>query len=200
MLDPALIRPGRVDRIVSLKLASLDQIITLFLRFHPGKESVARLYARSIPTYELSMAQVQSHLLRFRGSPLEAVSNIPKYLAEIRANQKRRDDYEASLKAPKSSKKKEKDHQVDESSDEDVEIEMPKIPKNGLDGALEKVKVNSDVSDVDSATISKSELSHSVHGLDNSSLTEDAAVVGVRNRKKNKSKQKQAGSSLSMTK
>jgi chaperone BCS1 len=35
MLDPALMRPGRVDRIISLNLASEKQIETLFLRFHP---------------------------------------------------------------------------------------------------------------------------------------------------------------------
>jgi chaperone BCS1 len=42
-LDPALMRPGRVDRIVSLRLASPKQIEQLFLRFHPKLDSVARL-------------------------------------------------------------------------------------------------------------------------------------------------------------
>jgi ATP-dependent 26S proteasome regulatory subunit len=69
-------RPGRIDRIVSLKLASPKQIEKLFLKFHPKMESVARLYARTVPSGELSMAQIQGHLLRFRDRPVDAVSDV----------------------------------------------------------------------------------------------------------------------------
>jgi len=51
------------------------------------------------------MAQVQNHLLQFRGKPVESISDIPNYLNEIRKNEKRREDYEAKLRNIKKGKK-----------------------------------------------------------------------------------------------
>ncbi len=117
-LDEALMRPGRVDRIISLRLASSKQIEQLFLKFHPQAAAVARLYARSLPAYELSMAQVQGHLLRFRNRPVEAVSDAQNFVAEVRDAARRRKEYENKLKAEKKKKKNSNDSEEEEETKE----------------------------------------------------------------------------------
>ena len=137
-LDPALLRPGRVDRVVSLKLATAKQIEQLFVRFHTTKfESVARLYARSIPQYELSMAQVQNHLLRFRDRPVDAVSDIPNYLAEIRAAARRRKLYEDKLNQSQKSKDKKKKNGSDVEDDNEDNNEEERGETRGESGGKE---------------------------------------------------------------
>lgn len=79
-LDSALVRPGRCDIKVELKRASRKQIRNLFLRFFEGESSLANEFASKLPEFELSMAQLQGHLLEHRGSASGAVTNIPKLL------------------------------------------------------------------------------------------------------------------------
>ena len=79
-LDPALIRPGRVDRQVAFSHATPDQARRLFNRFFSDRldELGSRLdwfaceFAERIPEGQVSMAALQEHLLRHRDSPLEA--------------------------------------------------------------------------------------------------------------------------------
>jgi len=75
-LDPALIRPGRVDRKVALRNATRDQARRLFLWFYRGcgpdegrLDALAELFAEQLPEGEVCMAAVQEHLLRHRASP-----------------------------------------------------------------------------------------------------------------------------------
>jgi chaperone BCS1 len=63
-LDPALIRPGRCDVQLQLKLASKNQMERMFLRFYPGEEDKAKKFAASLPANELSMAALQGYFLR----------------------------------------------------------------------------------------------------------------------------------------
>ena len=72
-LDPALIRPGRCDVRVLVSNASRDQMAGMFLRFFPGREEDARRFAGRLPPGELSMAQIQGHLVEHKGSPAAAV-------------------------------------------------------------------------------------------------------------------------------
>jgi chaperone BCS1 len=65
-LDPALIRPGRVDREYFLDNASQDQAYRLFLRFFPGFESGAKKFSESVSDDIVSMASLQGHLLKHR--------------------------------------------------------------------------------------------------------------------------------------
>ncbi|KAJ1401108.1 hypothetical protein B484DRAFT_405819, partial [Ochromonadaceae sp. CCMP2298] len=65
-LDPALIRPGRCDLQLQLKLASKNQILRMFLRFFPTEEALAADFAASLPAHELSMATLQGYFLRHR--------------------------------------------------------------------------------------------------------------------------------------
>ncbi|KAI8824485.1 BCS1 N terminal-domain-containing protein [Fimicolochytrium jonesii] len=93
-LDPALIRPGRVDVRVWLDLATRFQIRELFVQFFPhvvGKEGegvcdsegdvvdtktlrrLAEEFADAVPERTLSIAQVQGFLMRWKKRPVEAV-------------------------------------------------------------------------------------------------------------------------------
>jgi ATP-dependent Zn protease len=67
-LDEALIRPGRCDVRVELKKASKGQMERLFLRFFPDAELEAKEFALKLPTNEISMAQLQGHLLEHKTS------------------------------------------------------------------------------------------------------------------------------------
>jgi chaperone BCS1 len=55
-LDPALVRPGRVDLQVKLDYASFYQMEELFLRFHPTQKPLAKEFAKTLPDRKVSMA------------------------------------------------------------------------------------------------------------------------------------------------
>ena len=82
-LDPALIRPGRVDRKVELGFATPDQARRLFLWFYQGcGVSPAELalladgFAVQIPPGRVTMAAIQEHLLRHRHAPEAAAHEV----------------------------------------------------------------------------------------------------------------------------
>ncbi|QEH35308.1 putative ATPase YjoB [Aquisphaera giovannonii] len=82
-LDPALVRPGRVDRRVELPNATPDQGRRLYLWFYQGcgiaaeeLESLARLFAGQVPPGKVCMAAIQEHLLRHRGAPEAAAHEV----------------------------------------------------------------------------------------------------------------------------
>eukprot|EP01062_Namystynia_karyoxenos_P035101 TRINITY_DN25721_c0_g1_i1.p1 TRINITY_DN25721_c0_g1~~TRINITY_DN25721_c0_g1_i1.p1 ORF type:complete len:479 (+),score=145.29 TRINITY_DN25721_c0_g1_i1:91-1437(+) len=67
-LDPALLRPGRIDLQVQLQPASAEQAERLLRRFHkvaPAEEPAARAFGRACAG--ASMAEVQGLLVRHRG-------------------------------------------------------------------------------------------------------------------------------------
>lgn len=80
-LDPALIRPGRVDRILYLAHATTDQARRLFLWFYAGQEvevpfeilQLSQQFAARIPHERICVAAIQEHLLRYRHNPTAAV-------------------------------------------------------------------------------------------------------------------------------
>jgi chaperone BCS1 len=82
-LDPALVRPGRVDRKVELGHATPDQARRLFLWFYqdcdvPPREleSLAERFAAQVPRGKTCMAAVQEHLLRHRDAPAAAAHEV----------------------------------------------------------------------------------------------------------------------------
>jgi mitochondrial chaperone BCS1 len=82
-LDPALIRPGRVDRKIELGQAMPDQPRRLFLWFYRGcglspsdLESLAARFAAQVPVGKVCMAAVQEHLLRHRDAPEAAAHEV----------------------------------------------------------------------------------------------------------------------------
>jgi mitochondrial chaperone BCS1 len=75
-LDPALIRPGRVDRKIELDHATPDQSRRLFLWFYRGcginpaeLERLAERFAAQVPPGKVCMAAIQEYLLRHRREP-----------------------------------------------------------------------------------------------------------------------------------
>ncbi len=81
-LDPALVRPGRVDRSFRLGNTTHDQARRLYLWFYTGGEpdprieSLAREFGDSIPTGQVCMAAIQEHLLRHRTDPEAAIREM----------------------------------------------------------------------------------------------------------------------------
>lgn len=61
-LDPALVRPGRIDLHEWFDLLGPDEIRRMFLRFHPGRENDAMRFARAIGR-PISPAELQCTLL-----------------------------------------------------------------------------------------------------------------------------------------
>jgi chaperone BCS1 len=74
-LDPALVRPGRVDRSFHLGNTTRDQARRLFTWFYTGGEEDpevefwAHVFATRIPEGRFCMAAIQEHLLRHRTDP-----------------------------------------------------------------------------------------------------------------------------------
>jgi chaperone BCS1 len=73
-LDPALIRPGRVDMRTRFSNATRDQARRLFERFFPGKEELAVKFAISVGDCEHPMAALQEHLMLYTNDPEAAVN------------------------------------------------------------------------------------------------------------------------------
>jgi chaperone BCS1 len=78
-LDPALVRPGRVDRSFHLGHTSPDQARRMFAWFYaagrpdPAVDHWSREFAARVPAGRVCAAAVQEHLLRFRDDPVAAV-------------------------------------------------------------------------------------------------------------------------------
>ena len=82
-LDPALVRPGRVDVQTQFGLASKHATRRLFLRFYLESDcglteteltELAAEFAARVPDGVHSMAAVQGHLMRHRQSPAAAAA------------------------------------------------------------------------------------------------------------------------------
>ena len=78
-LDPALIRPGRVDVKQEIGLASKSQLQKMYTRFYPDQiparaeefaDRVMKLGQRK------SIAQIQGHFMLFKNDSLGAIENI----------------------------------------------------------------------------------------------------------------------------
>ncbi|PRP86564.1 Protein BCS-1, isoform a [Planoprotostelium fungivorum] len=77
-LDPALIRPGRIDLEVPFCLSTTSQMKRLFLEFYQGIEGSADLsdeLTSVIPSGQISMAKLQGHLLKYKIDPKSAVAS-----------------------------------------------------------------------------------------------------------------------------
>jgi chaperone BCS1 len=73
-LDPALIRPGRIDVTVWLSNASREQMEQLFLRFFPMLTEMAATFSKRGEPNTWSMATLQGHLLKYRDDPAAAMT------------------------------------------------------------------------------------------------------------------------------
>ncbi|UCH75201.1 MAG: AAA family ATPase [Rhodospirillales bacterium] len=61
-LDPALVRPGRIDLKVPFRLLGREEVRRMYLRFHPGAEASADRFANLVPV-PVSAAELQRRLM-----------------------------------------------------------------------------------------------------------------------------------------
>lgn len=84
LLDPALIRRGRVDRIFEIENATREQASRLFTRFFPdATDSQATQFSRHMPDKTLSMAAIQGHLLNYESDMHSAIANVHEIIGEL---------------------------------------------------------------------------------------------------------------------
>ncbi|CAI7878048.1 unnamed protein product [Closterium sp. NIES-53] len=107
-LDPALIRPGRVDFRMFLGLASRSQIVRLFLRFFSeAYEKEAEKFAGMFEEGEVSPAALQGFFLLHRGSADAAMTYGPAFVEGVREERRERERKEEEKKREEEEGKKE---------------------------------------------------------------------------------------------
>ena len=76
-IDPALLRPGRADRIFNFGPATPDMAYRFYLKFFPGEPELASQFSATYgKTPPSSMADLQEHLIRYREDSTGAVTNV----------------------------------------------------------------------------------------------------------------------------
>ncbi|RLS82581.1 MAG: AAA family ATPase, partial [Planctomycetota bacterium] len=82
-LDPALIRPGRIDRKELLGYADREQLRRLFVRFFGDNDpSMADYFAESLEEGRLCMSAVQTYLIEYAESADEALMHLEELTNE----------------------------------------------------------------------------------------------------------------------
>ena len=84
-LDPALIRPGRVDVKVYLGDADKDQILQMFARFYGENHPLTNQAVDKLSQASISMAQLQGHFMRFKTQPNVAVEKLEELTTQNKA-------------------------------------------------------------------------------------------------------------------
>lgn len=77
VLDPALMRPGRVDRKIAFSCATSEQAQKMFTHFFPGTNGMSEEFASAISGQPVSMCRIQEHLVFHRGEPRKALAAAP---------------------------------------------------------------------------------------------------------------------------
>ncbi|KZV88770.1 P-loop containing nucleoside triphosphate hydrolase protein [Exidia glandulosa HHB12029] len=86
-LDPALIRPGRLDVRVEYKACTRDQAERMFTRFFPKVDEerlkeMALQFATTLPDGMFSAAALQGYLLNWKNNPLGAIENAAEFVKQ----------------------------------------------------------------------------------------------------------------------
>ncbi|KAF9273125.1 BCS1 N terminal-domain-containing protein [Linnemannia elongata] len=76
VLDPALIRPGRVDLREYVGDATPAQIRKMFKRFYEREEVLAEKFVKSLKGHRVSTAALQGHFVHFKDRPEDACANV----------------------------------------------------------------------------------------------------------------------------
>jgi len=81
-LDPALIRPGRVDCMEYIGPCTINQLTTMYNRFYPTESlEEASKFASGVAELEVpvSAAQVQGYFMWYKKHPQEAIDNVWRF-------------------------------------------------------------------------------------------------------------------------
>ena len=81
-LDPALIRPGRVDVKHYIGHCDFSQAKLMFQRFYPGvSEELAIKFAEEVVALDVpvSAAQIQGFFMFFKRDPMTAIENVFRF-------------------------------------------------------------------------------------------------------------------------
>src|SRR5579875_927059 len=109
-LDPALLRPGRIDKKIAYRLATKNQAAALFIHFFPNSKSpkdaiastntitlptdedntsyvegntkLSETFASHVPPDEFSTAEIQGYLLGCKNQPEQAVAGIAEWVEQ----------------------------------------------------------------------------------------------------------------------
>jgi chaperone BCS1 len=85
-LDPALIRPGRIDRQIDIGYANQDQCRRMFLRFFPDADpATVDYFVATVPDRELTMSAVQTFLIEHSESADDACAALEDWRARQRS-------------------------------------------------------------------------------------------------------------------
>ncbi|KAI9304515.1 P-loop containing nucleoside triphosphate hydrolase protein [Cunninghamella echinulata] len=84
-LDPALIRPGRIDIKIHFGNASKEQASELFTKFFSYLQddylhNLAKQFSSKIPNHQFSMAHLQGYLMTHKRTPEEAVQKVDEWV------------------------------------------------------------------------------------------------------------------------
>ncbi|KAI8583676.1 hypothetical protein K450DRAFT_222254 [Umbelopsis ramanniana AG] len=84
-LDPALIRPGRIDVRILFENATQAQAAELFRKFYPRIPEIeaammSKEFSSSIPDRQFSMAHLQGYLMGQKNDPVAAVTGITEWV------------------------------------------------------------------------------------------------------------------------
>lgn len=91
-LDPALIRPGRVDVKEYVGLASEYQIKQMFETFYPEHTHLSAQFHSALRDIPISPATLQSHFIIHLDDPQGAVDNIQQMIKEQQEHTKRQQE------------------------------------------------------------------------------------------------------------
>ncbi|KAG0245255.1 hypothetical protein BGW41_002724 [Actinomortierella wolfii] len=80
-LDPALVRPGRVDMREYVGDATESQIRKMFVRFYEGENDLSQAFVNALKGHNVSTAALQGHFVHFKDRPQDAIDNV-HYLLE----------------------------------------------------------------------------------------------------------------------
>jgi len=83
-LDPALVRPGRVDRMEFIGLANRDMIRKMYERFYPESVSLFDdILSGLAMEHKVSMAFLQGLFLQFKEDPRTALQKLHEHLETV---------------------------------------------------------------------------------------------------------------------
>lgn len=105
-LDPAIMRPGRVDIAAEFKLASPVQAEQLFLRFYPDEADLSVTFGSHIVPDLISMAALQGLFMMFKTDPLGAVNAAPQLVSDTKESLRKEEEAKKKRQEKEDSAKK----------------------------------------------------------------------------------------------